>query len=295
MSEGSKNKRYRAPVVKPREDYVALGWPKTCICGRATRPAHTKAADWPGTIASENQDGECPKCALGARYTDRSKGNGRVLRAKILRTPEEEAQMIKQARADLEALWADRRRRGIDPDGVFFEGEKPIHHTPASFNDGTVDRPKVAREMGLCPNGHEYTHRDSLGHRRCATCLSDNGKALAVRRQAKLEAGEIARTENCPKGHPRERTPGKSRVHCRVCENEARRVARAAQRARQAAEGAPLGYCKRGHAYTGLTTLGARRCQHCETENKRVARRRLRAEQRAKDAEQTRSMYRQAS
>lgn len=295
MSEGSSKRRHKPPVVKTRKEYEELGWPKACICGRTTRPAHTKAADWPGTVAAENQDGECPRCALGTRYLDRSRGNGRVKSEKVRRTPEEEQAMIRQARADLEAMWADRRRRGVDPDGVFFEGEKPIHHTPASFNDGSVDRPKVAREMGLCPNGHEYTHRDSLGHRRCATCLEENGKALARRRQAKLEAGEIARTETCPKGHPWERKAGRSSVHCRVCENEARKAARAAQRAREAAEGAPLGYCKSGHAYTGLTTLGARRCQTCETENKRVARRRLRAEQRAKDAELTRSMYARAS
>ena len=239
MSEGSTGKRrHKPPVVKSREEYEAEGWPKIDpVCGRRTRPAHTKSADWPGTVAAENRDGECPKCALGARYTQRSKGNGRVKSVQVHRTPEQEEAMIRQARADLEALWADRRRRGVDPDGVFFEGEKPIHHTPATLGrQGGMTPLSPEENLGKCPNDHLYTHRDSLGHRRCATCLAGNGKQLAARRKLALAAASAdeaagwtkRRVGFCPQGHPYKRDK-RGKVHCRPCENESRRKHRASR------------------------------------------------------------------
>jgi hypothetical protein len=189
-------------------------------CGRPTRKPTESAKDRPGTVKASSSSGEvCITCVKNPDHV------GRWLDPSLDKA-EKEAR-IAQARRDLEAMWADRRARGVDPDGLFFEGEKVIRHTPATFDEH--DKATDGEGMGTCPKGHPYTHRDSKGYRRCATCLAENGRKAGERLNAPGgKARPFKSTERCPRGHVWVRRNG--RVHCPPCENAARRRKRAERR-----------------------------------------------------------------
>lgn len=146
---------------RPRVEFIGV-----CrVCGRNTRKPQETLADRPNTVKGHDATGEvCTTCY------DNPSDIPRWLHAGL--TKEERESRIAQARADLDALVADRRRRGVNPMGVIFPGEEP-----------------PTRELGsaFCKRGHAYDERfrASDGRRRCPRCeklrKEENRRALRQR------------------------------------------------------------------------------------------------------------------
>lgn len=107
-------------------EVVLEDWPKICLggCGKLLRPAHQKADPerWPGTTASVlTSDPWCASC----RYTEEGRAPQKHREGPGALTQEQKDARFARMREELEALWRDRRARGIDPQGTLMEGEMP--------------------------------------------------------------------------------------------------------------------------------------------------------------------------
>lgn len=159
-----------AQVIKAK----ALGRPpvhyeKHCPqCGKAVRPPSALAADFPGTIRAGDVSGLCGTCKY---KTGRRRVRDKNLSAEEL---EERLERAKQVYAD---LVANRRARGIDPEGIQMPGEKPGCMTQADIRErGDAERNKgmfsklTGRRNDECIRGHQMLWMPSSNRMRCYEC-----------------------------------------------------------------------------------------------------------------------------
>lgn len=198
-------------------------WPKPCPggCGRVMRAPHHRSNQFPGrtTRAAVNNTGICHTCAgLSRRFVP-------------LRPAETEEAKLRRMRADLDALVADRRRRGVPPEGTPMPGEQPDYpdrQRALPVRDDQYTDPEAP--LGYCGRGHPFTGRDSAGRRWCKVC----NDAKNIRSKERME----------------QRTAAK------------RGIAVAADR--KPSPEAPHGRCMLGHPYTGVNGVKKKQ-KYCAT------------------------------
>lgn len=207
-------------------------WPQPCHggCGRLLRPPKYKAADFPNHKTACSQrvlDPWCQQCLA------RQKGKEPGHRKEPLTEAEEEAR-IERIRQDLLVMIADRRRRGVPPEGVVMPGDEKIHldlqrrmpgeqpapkpRTPRLEETATPEAP-----LGHCRRGHPFDGKDPVGRRTCSTCAEwrlENNR----RRRVERDADQVAKRGkgHCRRGHPFTHVSG-DRKYCPTCKAMSRK------------------------------------------------------------------------
>lgn len=123
---------------------------------------------------------------------------------------------IADLRHSIDTMVRDRRARGIPPEGIVLPGEKRDN---ALYDLG----------LGLCPEGHPYTHKDGAGRKVCGACRQN-----ALFRHAAIKEAPATETKTLPR---RERGPR---------------------------PGAPYGLCELGHSYAKVFANGQKYCPECK-------------------------------
>ena len=205
------------------------GWPRPCPggCGRLMREPHAKAGDYPDLVtrAAVNSTGYCTLCA----------GRGGAHRSRTPKPTEGEEAKLRRMRSEIESLVADRRRRGVPPEGVLMPGETPEipkRQRPLPLKDSFTD---PDAPLGYCGRGHPFDRFDSAGRRYCVTCNEFKNKRAREGTEKKLaaERGQ-ALTKNdrgpspdaphgrCMLGHPYKGTNGqkKKQRYCPTCKKQ---------------------------------------------------------------------------
>lgn len=194
------------------------GWPFDCKggCGRQVRPPHTPAAEFPNTVMAARNDGVCVMCDKYTRLDLRAPSA-----APGSRNAAAEQESIDRARAWLDKYAADRRARGISPEGVVFEGEDAQHIE----RQRPLPESNQPQSLGVCSKGHPFTRRLNNGQRWCDECHKIKIAAATAKRQAKAaakmsrEPSPEAPLGRCRKLHPYTSVIGKKepRLYCPKC------------------------------------------------------------------------------
>lgn len=218
-----------------RVELVLADWPQPCNggCGRLLRPPKAKAKDYPNRRTCASQRVLEPWCQVCTGKIKGKKGGHHKEPVTPLSEAEEERR-IEAIRADLRRMVADRRRRGIPPEGVVLPGDqkmhvrlqralpgeklKPARRTPKLAETQAEDAP-----MGRCSRGHPFTDLDPVGRRRCETCaairLAENAK-----RRIEREGGVVPAfgSKTCRRGHEYTHVSG-NRKYCPTCKAASRK------------------------------------------------------------------------
>ena len=184
-------------------------WPKKCpgTCGRMTRPWNGLIAQFPDTVVSVNKKGYCDPCRRAAAGVPARKVVEKPRKAASEALTAERVEALERWRLRYEA---ERRRRGIPP-----EGTVPDDHE-AAFDPPEVPNPGPDYGLGMDSAGHFYDGVDSKGRRMCSVCKSFNGaKGHNVAKTAPVEG-------KCRYGHQlTQYSDGK--LYCRICRNRDKR------------------------------------------------------------------------
>lgn len=204
-----------------RTELNLADWPQPCLgnCGRLLRPPKTTAADYPGQVTACSQrvlEPWCQQCRARAKGKDLSHNKGPL-------TPAEEEARLERIRGDLRVMVADRRRRGIPPEGIVLPGDDKMHLRLQRLMPGEKAAPEprtlplsatadAEAPLGLCRRGHAFDGHDTSGRRTCSTCAELRLEANAERRQGRRGK------DTCRRGHPftSESKDGK-RKYCPKC------------------------------------------------------------------------------
>jgi hypothetical protein len=166
-------------------------------CGAPMRPARTSGEDHPDTVAMQSKV-ECSHCYHVRRVNQ------------IDRFDPIPAQRW------IEAYVADRRRRGINPEGEVLEGE-------AGDKNGRAGHRRAACKRGHPMEG-ENVWVDGRGIRSCLTCKKARQAAALAKYRAEHQTPRDDPAKTCRKGHP---YTAENTMHrpqggrqCRICYRE---------------------------------------------------------------------------
>lgn len=217
-------------------------WPQPCQgnCGRLLRPPHAKAEEYPNLRTAASQRVSEPWCQVcTAKLKGRTKGGHRRDAAFV----ETEEARLERIRTELAAMVADRRRRGIAPEGTVLPGDEKMHmalqrrmpgeRPPAQPRTRKLDETVApGAPLGLCQRGHPFTGVDPAGRRKCEECnairLEQNAKRRLERDASITPHGNMT----CRQGHPYTHVTG-NRKYCPTCKAASRKRVAMAKAARE--------------------------------------------------------------
>jgi hypothetical protein len=193
-------------------------------CGRLLRPPHARAHEYPNVKTAASQRVSEPWCQV---CTGALKGRKRGHHTEV--PVESEEMRLKRIRIELQSMIADRRRRGVPPEGIVMPGDDKMHiqlqrRMPG---DKVPPRPRTPKleetvdqdaPLGRCQKGHPFTHRDPAGRRVCATCKD----ALMQHRRRVAEARPVRDLGTCRRGHPFTHSNG-GHKYCPTCKAMSRK------------------------------------------------------------------------
>lgn len=181
-------------------------WPQPCLgnCGRLLRPPKTKSADFPNHKTAASQRVVEPWCQhCRALATGKKLGH-----RKEPVSPAEEEARIERIRQDLQWMIADRRRRGVPPEGIVMPGDDKMHLDLQRRMPGDKQAPQPRTRpleetadkdapLGYCRRGHPFDGKDPVGRRTCGTCAQWRLENNRRKKQAAPKS-----KGHCRRGHP---------------------------------------------------------------------------------------------
>lgn len=154
-----------------------VDYPTRCPrCRRNIRAPYETVDEKPNTIRAADLTGICVTCKRGGANA------GRALSIKL--SPEQQAERDRRTKEELEAFIADRRRRGVNPEGVRFPGDPP----PIKSAE------EIAGTETHCAKGHEYQTPYVPGRKRmCDICRKAREARRAQQRRARRRESRLFR------------------------------------------------------------------------------------------------------
>jgi len=202
-------------------------WPQPCMgnCGRLLRPPHSRAHEYPNIKTAASQRVSEPWCQVCTGALKGRKGGHRAAPSAM----ETEEVRLARIRTELHYMIADRRRRGVPPEGIILPGDEKIHvhlqrqmpgekPPPAPRTRKLEETADEDAPLGRCQKGHPFTHRDPAGRRSCATCKAD----LMAHRRRVQEAKPKRMGETCRRGHSYTHMSA-GRKYCPMCKAMSRK------------------------------------------------------------------------
>jgi hypothetical protein len=142
---------------------------------------------------------------------------------------ESEEVRLNRIRTELRYMIADRRRRGVPPEGIVLPGDEKMHISlqrqmpgekppPAPRTRKLEETADAEAPLGRCQKGHPFTHRDPAGRRQCNTCKAD----LMAHRRRVAEARPVRDLGTCRRGHAYTHT-NSGHKYCPICKAHSRK------------------------------------------------------------------------
>jgi hypothetical protein len=136
---------------------------------------------------------------------------------------------LNRIRTELRYMIADRRRRGVPPEGIVLPGDEKMHISlqrqmpgekppPAPRTRKLEETADAEAPLGRCQKGHPFTHRDPAGRRQCNTCKAD----LMAHRRRVAEARPVRDLGTCRRGHAYTHT-NSGHKYCPICKAHSRK------------------------------------------------------------------------